>query len=86
MRRCSPARDGSNYAHQRTSIVLSSAEAFGKQPGEGAYLHFACDDIHATVSDLRAAGVTVTDPEQQPWGTFAKASDPDGHEVQIKQR
>jgi catechol 2,3-dioxygenase-like lactoylglutathione lyase family enzyme len=70
----------------QTTIVLSAAAAFGKQPGEGAFLHFACDDIHETVRELRDAGVTVTDPEEQPWGTFAKATDPDGHQVQIKQR
>jgi lactoylglutathione lyase len=70
----------------QTSIVLSSAAAFDKRPGEGAYLTFACDDIEATVRQLRAAGVTVTDPVTESWGTFVKATDPDGHEVQIAQK
>ena len=70
----------------QTSVVLSSAEAFDKKPGEGAYLTFACDDIVATVEQLRSVGVEVTDPEEQPWGTFCKATDPDGHQVQIAQK
>ncbi len=69
----------------QTHLMLSSASAFDKQPGEGAFLHFVCDDIEATVAELRARGVEVTDPESQPWGTSAKATDPDGHQVQIKQ-
>ena len=70
----------------QTSVVLSSAAAFNKQPGEGAYLTFACDDIHATVKELRDRGVTVTDPVEEPWGTYIKATDPDGHEVQIAEK
>ncbi|MGP4027106.1 VOC family protein [Actinomadura sp. 3N407] len=70
----------------QTSIVLSSAAEFGKQPGEGAYLTFTCDDVDATVRQLRDAGVTVTDPVREPWGTYIKATDPDGHEVQISQQ
>lgn len=70
----------------QTSIVLSSAAAFGKAPGEGAFLTFACDDIPATVAQLRASGVVVADPVEEPWGTFVKALDPDGHEVQISLR
>jgi predicted enzyme related to lactoylglutathione lyase len=70
----------------QTSVVLSSAAAFDKQPGEGAYLTFACDDIQATVNELRARGVSVTDPIEEPWGTYIKATDPDGHQVQISQK
>ena len=70
----------------QTSIVLSSAAAFDKEPGEGAYLTFACDDIVATVEELRAAGVEVTEPVEEPWGTYCKATDPDGHQVQIAQK
>jgi lactoylglutathione lyase len=70
----------------QTSIVLSSAAAFDKQPGEGAYLTFACDDIDNTVKELRERGVIVTDPVQEPWGTYIKATDPDGHQVQIAQK
>lgn len=69
--------------HGQTSITLHSAEAFGKKPGEGAYLIFACDDIDETVRRLRELGVTVTDPVKEPWGTYIKVTDPDGHEVMV---
>ncbi|RDI44643.1 VOC family protein [Nocardia mexicana] len=67
----------------QTSIVLSPAAAFGKQPGEGAYLHFACDDVHATRERLSAAGVEVSDVTVEPWGTYFTAADPDGNQVMI---
>jgi catechol 2,3-dioxygenase-like lactoylglutathione lyase family enzyme len=70
----------------QTSMVLSSAAAFDKRPGEGAYLTFACDNIEETAGELRAAGVTVTGPVEEPWGTYLTATDPDGHEVQIAQK
>lgn len=70
----------------QTTIAIHQADAFGRQPGEGAYLTFACDDIEATVAELRDRGVEVTDPVAEPWGTYAKASGPDGHEIQIHQK
>lgn len=69
-----------------TTIAIHDAATFGRQPGEGAYLTFACNDIHATVTELRNAGVTVTDPIVEPWGTYIKAHGPDGHEIQIHQK
>lgn len=66
-----------------TTIALHDAAAAGKQPGEGAYLTFACDDVAATVGELRGRGAVVTDPEEQPWGIFAFVDGPDGHRVQI---
>lgn len=70
----------------QTSITIHSAADFGRKAGEGAYLTFACDDIASTLQQLRAAGVTVTDPVEEPWGTYIKATDPDGHEVMISKK
>lgn len=53
--------------------------------GEGVYLTFASDDVYTTAEQLRAAGATVTDPVEEPWGTYIKVTDPDGNEVQISQ-
>ncbi|MFD4429129.1 VOC family protein [Nocardia sp. NPDC058497] len=69
----------------QTSIVLSAAAAFDKRPGEGAYLHFSCDDIHATREQLSAAGVDVSEVTTEPWGTYITATDPDDHRVMIAQ-
>ncbi|MEV7590227.1 VOC family protein [Streptomyces sp. NPDC089922] len=70
----------------QTSVVLSKAEAFDKSPGEGAYLIFAADDVAATVAELRERGATVTDPKEEPWGTYALVDAPDGHKLHFNQR
>lgn len=69
-----------------TTIALHDAATDGRQPGEGAYLTFACDDVAATVDQLRDRGAQVTDPDEQPWGTFAFVQGPDGHRVQIHRK
>ncbi|HLR27467.1 MAG TPA: VOC family protein [Ruania sp.] len=69
-----------------TSIALHEAAANGKRAGEGAYLTFACDGVAETVDELRRKGAVVSDPDEQPWGTFAFVDGPDGHQVQIHQK
>ncbi len=69
-----------------TTIALHDAAKDGKQPGEGAYLTFACDDVAATVEELRRLGAEVSDPDEQPWGTFAFIEGPDMHRVQIHEK
>ncbi|MGB3827516.1 MAG: VOC family protein [Ornithinimicrobium sp.] len=69
-----------------TTIALHDAARDGKQPGEGAYLTFACDDVTATVEELRSKGADVSEPHEQPWGTFAFVEGPDQHRVQIHQK
>ncbi|HLS13494.1 MAG TPA: VOC family protein [Beutenbergiaceae bacterium] len=69
-----------------TTIALHDAAKEGKQPGEGAYLTYACDDVASTVLALRSKGAKVTDPDEQPWGTFAFVEGPDGHRVQIHKK
>ncbi|GAB3565139.1 VOC family protein [Spelaeicoccus albus] len=70
----------------QSSIVLAAAEAFGKQPGEGAYLTFATDDVEATVEELRARGATTSEVTREPWGTYATVNAPDGHQLQFNER
>lgn len=69
-----------------TTIALHDASSNGKQPGEGAYLTFVCDDVAATVEELRRDCAVVSDPDEQPWGTFAFVEGPDNHRVQIHQK
>ena len=69
-----------------TTIALLDAAHNGKQPGEGAYLTFACDDVEATIDELRGKCADIVGPEVQPWGSFAFINGPDGHRVQIHQR
>jgi len=45
-----------------------------------------CDDIHATVAELRAKGVEVTrDISDQGWGLLTAIRLPDGEEFPIYQ-
>lgn len=69
-----------------TTIALHDARVHGKHPGEGAYLTFACDDVAATVDELRGRGAEVSEPDVKPWGTFAFVEGPDGHRVQIHRK
>jgi len=65
----------------QTAFVLADAVAFGKQDrvGSSADVTLSCDDVYALHQSLSAKGVTVTQPEQQDWGTFVRVTDPDGH-------
>lgn len=69
-----------------TSIVLALASAFGKQPGEGAFLTFAADDVAETVEQLKARGATTSDVIRETWGTYATVNAPDGHKLQFNER
>ena len=49
-------------------------------------LYLMCDDIHATLAELRAKGVRVArDVADQGWGLLAAISLPDGSELPIYQ-
>ncbi len=49
-------------------------------------LYLMCDDIHATLAELRAKGVEVArDVSDQGWGLLAAVRMPDGRELPIYQ-
>jgi catechol 2,3-dioxygenase-like lactoylglutathione lyase family enzyme len=49
-------------------------------------LYLMCDDIHATLADLRAKGAEVAqDVSEQGWGLLAAIRLPDGSELPIYQ-
>ncbi len=57
-------------------------------PADGSRheLYLMCDDIEATLADLRAKGVTVaSEPADQGWGMLAAIRLPDGAEFAISQ-
>ena len=55
--------------------------------GDGHHeLYLMCDDIHATLAELRAQGVEVArDVSDQGWGLLAAIRLPDGEEFPIYQ-
>jgi hypothetical protein len=58
-------------------------------PADGATRHelyLMCDDIHATLADLRGKGVEVAqDVSDQGWGLLASVRLPDGSEFPLYQ-
>lgn len=83
--------DGSRWVEVKptgaqTSVVLAAAGAFGKQPGDGAFLTFAADDVARTVEQLRSRGAVTSDVTRESWGTYATVDAPDGHQLQFNER
>jgi predicted enzyme related to lactoylglutathione lyase len=72
-------------------FALPPAE-LGVHPTEGAHhvpasrhlLSFMCDDIRATISELRARGIEMTrEPEDQGFGIVTMIEMPGGLEIQL---
>jgi predicted enzyme related to lactoylglutathione lyase len=68
----------------QTGIVLQLAQA--DLIGGFAPVVFDSDDIVATIEELKAKGVEVTqEPGEMPWGWWAQFQDPDGNEFGLGQ-
>lgn len=68
-------------ANSATRVVLFTPE--GQEGRIGTFFNgaFACDDVAATYRQLQGRGVDfVSEPQRQPWGTFAIFKDPDGNQ------
>jgi catechol 2,3-dioxygenase-like lactoylglutathione lyase family enzyme len=81
-------------AHGGWLIFALPPAELGIHPGEGPNfesgmrqeISFMCDDIHATIAELRAKGVRINgEPEQQSYGTTVMMSLPGGVEVMLYQ-
>jgi catechol 2,3-dioxygenase-like lactoylglutathione lyase family enzyme len=71
----------------QTGFMLASAANFGKQDqiGASADIVLHTDDVARLHQRLIAAGLPVTEPETQAWGTFIKITDPDGLDIVVSQ-
>lgn len=70
-----------------TRFVLFTPE--GQEDRIGSFFNgsLACDDVEATHRQLSERGVQFQGPpQQQPWGTFAIFSDPDGNQFVLSSR
>lgn len=64
-----------------TTLILTSWFD-SMPPGSLAGLLLHCDDVHATVASLEAAGVTIEmQPTEYPWGWNAVVLDPDANRL-----
>ncbi len=57
---------------------------FGR-PEQGWMVDFRVADLKAMVAQLRAAGVTVEEPQSYPNGDFARLHDPEGNPIELWQ-
>lgn len=48
-------------------------------------LYLMCDDVEATIADLRAKGVACTDVQEEPWGRLTAITLPGGSDLGIYQ-
>jgi predicted enzyme related to lactoylglutathione lyase len=67
-------------AHSSTRVVLFTPP--GQEDRVGTFFNgsFCCDDVEATVRQLRGRGVDIIEePTRQPWGTYAKIADSEGN-------
>jgi predicted enzyme related to lactoylglutathione lyase len=70
----------------QTRLVLSAAKDFGRDPDRHYPLILETADIEAEATRLRGAGIEVTDPTTEGWGTYVRITDPEGRQLMITQR
>jgi catechol 2,3-dioxygenase-like lactoylglutathione lyase family enzyme len=66
------------FAAPPTELAIHPAE-----DEEYHELYLMCDDIDATVADLRKKGLAVRDIQEQPWGRLTQIPLPSGEELGI---
>ncbi|MET8999793.1 VOC family protein [Amycolatopsis sp. NPDC004169] len=64
----------------QTGVVLTDQQVTGVEPGP-RHFQLQTTDVDAEVAALRATGVTVGEPQPQPWGRATSFRDPDGHTI-----
>ena len=55
---------------------------FGR-PEQAWMVNFRVADLAAMVAQLRAAGITVEEPQSEPNGEFARLYDPEGNPIEL---
>jgi predicted enzyme related to lactoylglutathione lyase len=64
----------------QTGISLFTPDGHEDRVGTFFNGSFACDNVEHTMKQMAARGVKfVEGPTKQPWGVFAKFTDPDGN-------
>ena len=69
-----------------TGLVINRASDFEREPDAQYPMTFATDDVNGLVTTLRAAGVPVSDPVTEAWGTFVRVTDPEERDLLVAQR
>jgi predicted enzyme related to lactoylglutathione lyase len=70
-----------------TGFVLFTPD--GQEDRIGSFFNgaLACDDVRKTYQELASRGVEfISEPKQEPWGTFAIFKDPDGNQFVLSSK
>jgi predicted enzyme related to lactoylglutathione lyase len=67
-------------------LVLSAAKDFGRDPDPQYPMTFGCAELAATAAQLRAAGIEVTEPVTESWGSYVRVTDPEGRQLLVTDR
>ncbi len=78
------ARDARD-PQKTTQLIWSISPEKDGIRAQGVTFNYRVDDIDPVIAALRAAGVEVTDPTDDPYGRFAWTQDPDGNRVELWQ-
>jgi predicted enzyme related to lactoylglutathione lyase len=74
------------FALPPAEVAVHPAESPAEHAGMQHQFTLFCDDIKATIRDLRAKGVTIDgEPQDQGWGVTVMMSLPGGVEVMLYQ-
>lgn len=82
-----PKSDGQKAWHQDAGPTAfapfkKDTKYFG-DPEKSWMVNFRVADLKAMVAQLRAAGVTVEEPQSYPNGDFARLHDPEGNPIEL---
>ena len=70
-----------------TRLVLFTPQGQEDRIGTPSNVVFASDDVATTYDELTERGVPFdSEPTEQPWGTFATFSDPDGNQFVLSSK
>lgn len=61
-----------------TGVVLFTPKGHEDRIGSFFNGSFATDDVKKSYEELKAKGVEVTEPKEEPWGTFVTFKDSEG--------
>ena len=75
--------------HQEAGITVfapfkQDTTYFGR-PEQRWMVNFRVADLAAMIAQLRAAGITVAEPESHPNGDFSRLQDPEGNPIELWQ-
>jgi predicted enzyme related to lactoylglutathione lyase len=73
-----------------TEIILylpdENWEHYRDVVGQSQSITLAVEDMAATYAELKARGVECSEPDSQPWGTFAMLTDSEGNRLILVQQ